>query len=213
MTGYMSLDQARAVASIPETLGAAIGVPYREWASRCHEISGELLNTGLFGPGRIARGWANGVRGQHSWIVLGEDVYAEENVWVDPTLNHWRGKPDKGISVNLAERLLPFQAPHGYGQIYAAQKPRSWGGPVVALTPSSELSEAAEGFLELLGPLDRRGWMQLASGPMQGWPAGEIIAAIDDTKRLKAVVPIDILGMLTDRDPAGIYLQHLKEAS
>lgn len=40
----------------------------------------------------------------------------------------------------------------------------------------------------------------------QNWPAAEIIAAIDDTKALSALVPIDILGMLTDRNPSGLYL-------
>ena len=41
--------------------------------------------------------------------------------------------------------------------------------------------------------------------PVEDWPAGEIFAAMDDTEGLKALVPIDKLGMLTDRNPGGLY--------
>lgn len=59
----------------------------------------------------------------------------------------------------------------------------------------------------MLGPLDRRAWHLLASqAPVLGWPAAEIIAAMDDTEELSAFVPIDRLGMLTDRNPGGLYL-------
>lgn len=58
----------------------------------------------------------------------------------------------------------------------------------------------------MVGPLDRPGWMRLASCPVGGWPAAEVLAAMDDTPALQTLVPIDRLGMLTDRNPGGLYL-------
>jgi hypothetical protein len=40
---------------------------------------------------------------------------------------------------------------------------------------------------------------------MIGFPAGEFLAAMDDTPATSALVPIDRLGMLTDRNPGGLY--------
>jgi hypothetical protein len=47
---------------------------------------------------------------------------------------------------------------------------------------------------------------------MEGWPSSEIIAAMDDTDELRALVPIDILGMVTDRNPGGLYLSETEGA-
>jgi hypothetical protein len=210
MTGiYYDLERAQEVAGIPETLADVIGIPYENWTGKCHEVSKRLLDTDLFGPGRIARGWALGVRDQHSWIVLAEDVYDPDAVVVDPTIWHNRlGHPHKGILVAI-QWEIDTHHPHGEGSILQHAKPARGDGPVIELTPGFRLSEEARSFLKLLGPLDYRGWMQLANGPMQGWPAGEIIAAMDDTKLLRAAVPIDILGMVTRRNPMGRYLQDL----
>jgi hypothetical protein len=41
---------------------------------------------------------------------------------------------------------------------------------------------------------------------VEGWPAAEIIDAIYNTPELTTWVPIDIVGMLTDRNPKGLYL-------
>ena len=43
--------------------------------------------------------------------------------------------------------------------------------------------------------------------PLNGWPFGEFIAAMDDTPDVTALVPIDLLGMYTDRNPSGLYLR------
>ena len=40
--------------------------------------------------------------------------------------------------------------------------------------------------------------------PVGGWPAGEIFEAMTHTKGLEALVPIDLLGMLTDLNPDGL---------
>jgi hypothetical protein len=211
MTGYMSLDEARKTARDTEMLAKLIDVPYEGWAKNCHSISLKLLKTGMFGPGRIARGWAQGVTGQHSWIVLGDDVYARQAVIVDPTWIFYLQEKSlagsrKGIQADYAFRLT--HSPHGHGSIWSYGRPGDPSGEIIELTPSFELSREAKLFLsdDVLGPLDRQGWQQLASGAMEEWPAGEIIAAMDDTPELAALVPIDILGMLTPRNPGGLYL-------
>jgi hypothetical protein len=48
--------------------------------------------------------------------------------------------------------------------------------------------------------------LSLLGSPVHGWPAAEIVAAIADTPSLAAYVPIDLLGMLTDRNPGKLYL-------
>lgn len=60
-------------------------------------------------------------------------------------------------------------------------------------------------FLELLGPLDLAGWAQLLHAPVGGWPAREIIAFAYRTKRLSALIPIDVVGMATDVNPNDLY--------
>jgi hypothetical protein len=212
---FLTVDQAQKVAADPHGLAALIGIPYEAWANRCHEVSLALLKTGRFGPGRIARGMAEGVGSQHSWIVLSWDPYDDEATVVDPTIvpllrqrgiagtNDPEGLPD--IMVEHAWKLS--NQPHGKGSIWAFGRPQESAGNPVELTPSAELSKAARMFLSILGPLDHRGWMQLASQcPVGGWPAAEIIAAMDDTPELSALVPIDRLGMLTSRNPGGLYL-------
>ena len=40
---------------------------------------------------------------------------------------------------------------------------------------------------------------------MEDWPAGPILTAMAETRGLKALIPIDILGMNTDLNPGGLY--------
>ena len=217
MKPYLTLAQAQKAASDAEKLAELIGVPYERWSGKCHEVSFQLLSTGLFGPGRVARGWSPAVIGQHSWMVLGPDVYARYAVIVDPTItpylrkhgtdgtNDPAGLPD--IQVELASLLSHWA--HGAGSIWEGpNKPTCHGGEIIELTPSVPLSDDARLFLseEFLGPLDRRGWGQLANGPMEMWPAAEIIRAMHDTPELRMLVPVDILGMLTDLNPGKCYL-------
>lgn len=182
--------------------------PLENWAYQCHAASLQLVQSGVFAPqfARVARGTAVGVFGQHSWIVVGQDVYDPRAIIVDPTL--WSYRDDvTGIWIGMA--TTGWHLPHGGGAatIYDWGRPTpAEPGKAVALTPSKPFSPAAQRFLDRLGPLDHQGWMMLAShAPVAGWPAAEIIAAIADTKALAAVVPIDRLGMLTDRNPSGLY--------
>lgn len=177
--------------------------PLEKWSQQCHAASLMVINA--LGRGRVARGTCRGVGGQHSWVVLGDDCYAPDAKILDPTLWSY-DKSVTGIWTGFARdgRHRPF----GSGWIW------DWGRPatakirrnVIALTPTEPLSGEAERFLKLLGPLDRTGWDVLAHAPVEGWPAGEILAAMDDTEAVTALVPIDTLGMVTNRNPGGLYL-------
>lgn len=211
MKPYLTLEQATEAASDAEKLGELIGVPYERWSGKCHEVSFKLLSTGLFGPGRVARGWAKAVIGQHSWLVLGPDVYDPGAVNLDPTLRPYLKAHRIWLNAEgiLVERGADMgHQPHGAGSLWTAERPVCHGGDIIELTPSVPLSDDAQLFLseEFLGPLDRRGWGQLTNGPMEQWPAAEIIRAMYDTPALRSLVPVDILGMLTDINPGKCYL-------
>jgi hypothetical protein len=200
MSKPLTLDEARAVPL--EAVQAAVGEPYETWSARCHEMALKVLQTGLYGPGRIARGFAAGIPGQHSWIVLG-GVYDPLAVIADPTLRLWLGTEPPGIQVLRNEGIA--HRPHGSGSCFNAGMPCSWGGEEIELASRGLLSEEAAEFLDDLGPLDARGWMEVASLPVEDWPAAEIIQAMYETPSLKAFIPIDIVGHLTDHNPGGLY--------
>lgn len=178
--------------------------PLGRWFHACHAASLHLVKSGVLPGSRVARGTCRGVGAQHSWVVVGPDCYADDAVIVDPTLWSYQSTC-VGVWVGTAADGL--HTPHGgVGSIWTWGKPFSRGGPAIPLTPAEPLSPDAELFLELVGPLDRHGWSMLAQAPVFGWPAAELIAAMDDTTELAALVPIDRLGMLTDRNPSGLYL-------
>lgn len=196
------LAAARELIASPEF--AAVLDPFDEWAHQCHAASLHLVKSGICGPdARVARGVCRGVPGQHSWVVLGRDCYQPKAILIDPTL--WSYRDDViGVWVGRASQF--GHAPHGSGSIWKYGRPPAPVDEPVELTPTVPLSPVACRFLDMCGPLDRRGWMFLASAPVEGWPAAEIITAMDDTVALGALVPIDRLGMLTDRNPDGLYL-------
>lgn len=193
-----------------EELARAIGRPFATWAQDCHVVSLGIVKSGVLGleggtQVRVVRGAARGVPGQHSWIVLSGDPYDDRAWIIDPTLWSYR---DDVEGVWIGSYADEMHRPHGLGSIWDYGRPTTAsdaGEEAVELTPKTPLSAAAQRFLEMCGPLGRRGWSDLANGPMQGWPADEIIAAMDDTESLRALVPIDILGQVTDRNPEGLY--------
>lgn len=202
---YLTLKQAQAVADDLAAVEEAVKErgPAAEWAGRCHEMSLAVLRTGLFGPGRVARGGAQGIMSQHSWITLG-DPYDRRSVVVDPTyIPATTGEAGILVTVNM-RRHWPQG---GAGDIWAdSGPPPAPTGKVVELEGFDELSPAARRFLEACGyPLDYRGWSHLVHGPVRGWPAGEIITAMCATRDLKVVTPIDIVGMTTELNPNGLY--------
>jgi hypothetical protein len=177
--------------------------PVEQWAYRCHEASLYLVRSGVLGDEcRVARGACKGVGGQHSWVVVGMDCYDEDAVIVDPTLWSY-DKAVRGIWTGTARNGR--HVPHGKGSIWEWGRPDTPTGPEVKLTPREPLSDEAQAFLGLLGPLDRKGWAVLAHAPVEDWPSAEIIAAMHDTEGIGPLVPVDIVGMLTDRE-SRLYL-------
>lgn len=132
------------------------------------------------------------------------DCYDPDGLLIDPVLWSY-SEEDPFILVCKLSEL--GHRPHGAGNIWQWGRPPEAEGEPLLLTPPRGFSVEAQQFLELIGPLDRRGWSILAHAPTEGWPAGEILAAISDTEELEAIVPIDMIGMLTDRNPGGLYLR------
>lgn len=176
--------------------------PITDWDKRCHEASLKLVDGGV--GCRVARGWAQGVRGQHSWVVETLDgVYDLDALIIDPTLSMWW---NQGPYIWVGSLREGLHHPHGAGDIRRVpddQWPKSRGGEPIEL--NVVMTEEANRFLEKLGPLDHGGWSDLAKMPMGGWPSGEIIEAMSKSG-LNAVIPIDILGMVTDLNPSDMYL-------
>lgn len=187
-----------------EAVEARIGVPFVKWYHQCHSISLAMVKAKMFPEARVARGSCDTVRGQHSWVVLGTDVYDRDAQIVDPTLFSYDPTVNGIWTGTLADGR---HRPHGHGSIWDFGRPPPATADPVALTPKTPLSQDAALFVDILGPLDHHGWAYLVNHcPMGDWPAAEIIAAIDDTESLSMLIPIDILGMLTDRNPGGLYL-------
>lgn len=203
----MNQKQAREIAADTDALANKIDWPFEEWAHNCHAVSIALVKAKVFGYSRVARGVCkdSGLALQHSWIVLDPDVYRPSAPIVDPTLWSYDSSV-QGIWVGSIARGKRHR-PKGMGSIWKyGHPPNCSPADAIRLTPSFQLSPLAQYFLKLLGPLDRRGWMMLADGPMQGWPAGEIVLAMLETPALRSDVPIDIAGMLTNLNPKGLYL-------
>jgi hypothetical protein len=180
----------------------AIDRPFDSWAKDCHAVALAIVKSDLIsGDRRVARGWCEGVGGQHSWVVVGKDCYAPDAQIIDPTL--W-SYVDSVEGVWYGTTADGLHTPHGAGSIWAWGRPSHGGGESI---PSPDVEGAAADFLKMLGPLDYVGWSVLASSaPVGGWPAAEVIKAMALDKELSGLVPIDRVGMLTDLNPSGLYL-------
>lgn len=191
----------------------AIGIVPDLWYGKCHEISLAIVQSGVLGEfARVARGTCDRYFGQHSWISLG-DPYNPDTRYLDPT--SWTFQESEPVIWSGRARGSGRMPKGGDMTIWDWGRPDDPIGPIIELTPDFELSDAAQFFLspKMLGPLDRQGWATLSSAPVLGWPAGEIFAAMDDTPELSALVPIDILGMTTDRNPCDLYLANVPDTS
>jgi hypothetical protein len=186
------------VAQVEEAIG-----PLERYAHLCHGASLALVRSGLLPTGsRVARGGAKGVGAQHSWVVVTPKmgVYDQSNWVVDITL--WSYVPEAPRLYIGKARQWPH-TPKGSGHLRHAPAGRT--GPV--LGTDVELSSGARLFLDMWAPegMDQRAWDILLGGPMQGWPSKEIVAAAYHTKALRHLVPIDIVGMVTDENPNNLY--------
>jgi len=172
-----------------------------KWAKRCHECSLAIVRTGLLADNaRVARGWCGSVGSQHSWVVLG-NPYDENTPIIDGTLWSYTNQTPR-LFVNLRGNLQ--YKPHGAGSIWDYGRPDDRSGEVITL---SGLSKTAKDFLDAAGPsgLDYTGWSVLANAPVGGWPAKEILSAMYEDDRLSALIPIDVVGMVTDKNPGDLY--------
>ncbi len=198
-------------------LEEAVGGPISEWAHQCHSVSLAIVKSGII-QGRVARGWADGVGGQHSWIVLGplethrygmgmvSSVYDPNPQILDPTLWSYR---DDVNGVVWCERHEYNHTPHGSGSIFAYGRPESCGPYDAHRLPEPEggWSTEATRFLNRLGPLDLYGWRTLAHCPVEDWPANEILTQMDQDPAVSVFIPIDVLGNATLSNPSGLYLR------
>jgi hypothetical protein len=184
----------------------AIDLTFPCWAKQCHGVSLEIIKSGILGePARVARGSCLGVGfHQHSWIVLGMDCYAEDAQIIDPTLWSYDETVEGIWYGTLRDKK---HVPHGYGNVIfelSRLSPRS-NGNIIKLKGRMKLSKEANAFLDRVGPLDQQGWHALLHSPVMGWPSGEIIEAAYKMKELRAMIPIDIVGMLLLVNPGGLY--------
>lgn len=185
----------------PDEFRDLTGRPLTDFAQDCHAAALSLARE--LGRGRVARGTCQGVGAQHSWFVDGDDCYDEHATLLDPVL--WSYQNVEPYVWKGTQEDSPFHVPHGHGSIW------QFGQPPLPLKPVIELAvdpgEDARHFLEFAAPrgLDLAGWSVLLHSPVEGWPAAEIVATAYDTPRLKSIIPIDIVGMLTDINPGGLY--------
>ncbi|MET0886209.1 MAG: hypothetical protein ABWX92_07135, partial [Mycetocola sp.] len=196
-----------------DALARKCGSTGANWYHQCHAASIAIVKAQLEGDegARVARGTAWGVGGQHSWVVFG-DPYDPTAPILDPTLWSYNSSV-KGL-FELPQGGGDRYRPHGSGSIWNWGQPRTRAdtgeSELILLTPKTPLSDEAKRFIEHADP-DRHGfgtigWMDWANSPVGGWPSKEIFQAMYDTKAVRPLIPIDILGMLTDINPGGLYL-------
>lgn len=190
-----------------EEIAEAIDHPVDKWRHQCHGVSLRIVKARLLPDARVARGVCSRVGGQHSWVVYGGySPYDDEAYILDPTMWSWQ-EPEPEPFLWWGRMLDGVHRPFGYGSIWEYGRPVHAGGPTIALSTDVELSAEAQKFLDILGPLDRIGWSRLANAPVGGmWPAADILGAMWETTELCSLVPIDVIGMVTDINPAGLYL-------
>ena len=173
------------------------------WYRNCHVASLHIVQSDrfrlAFPNARVARGWAQGVDSQHSWVSTG-DPYDDDTQIFDATLCDYREDVHGIWTGKLADEI---HVPHGYGFLLPEDYPTGNGSDIITI--DAPMTHELEAFLRDVGPLDAQGWMELANGPMQGWPSPEAIRLMRANPLLRSFVPIDIAGMLTDENPGGLY--------
>lgn len=200
----------RVPAKVREDVEEVLGDLY-QWSRRCHEASIHVVRSGVLPEGaRVARGTHPAVLSQHSWIVLGGDVY-EPHAIIDPTLWSYTGDWPEVVYTSGLDRMRKW-TPHGWGTI--------WGNDGIPDPDSGKqlmlegLTDEAAAFLNRcrkeVGPLDAMFFMRLTAGPVGGWPAADIVRSLVASGH-SALVPIDIRGHLTDENPGGLYLPENEE--
>lgn len=187
----------------------AVGGNLAQWAKNCHAVSMQFCRSKIAPEGaRVARGYHKMIASQHSWVAFG-DPYGLRTQILD--LSIWSYVcPESpvivtGFNYDCLMHCGGEYLPKGYGDIWG------YGQPVVGdgerIRPKG-LSDEAEHFLEIFFPdgLDVQGWHGLLNSPVGGWPAKDVFECAWKDDRLKALCPIDVVGMVTDLNPGGMYL-------
>jgi len=198
-------------------LAERIGANPDHWRHQCHVASLQIVRSWLFPGAQVARGTAPGILGQHSWVVVPPDdllpydperngplAYHPEARIVDATM--WSYSPETPGIVSASNSRISYR-PHGAESIWDAGQPRvGYGEPIWLGQPvGGDPRSPGQRFLDLCGPLDLQGWQDLLSGPMMGWPAREVLRAAYEHPKLRALIPVDHLGMVAGIDPEGLY--------
>lgn len=204
-------DIARLETLTEQVVADVLGCSLDEYAHQCHAASIAIVKSDLFEEARVARGSLHGIMGQHSWVVLGRDCYdplapiLDVTAWSYAVVRQGEVVPRVWATTGAEGG----HRPHGHGHILEWGRPCSAGGDPIPLSDEAldDLTPAAFSWVHLIGPLDARGWMALANAPVDGWPSDQIILAMHRTPQLRALIPVDRLGMLTDVNPGGLYLK------
>lgn len=178
--------------------------PRSEWQKHSWEISLAIVRSRRFNTARVATGYAEGISGKHYWVCLGSDVYSKLTPILDATL--WSAPPFDSDVLWSGSLASGIHRPLGMGYIWDYGYPENSSFREAIRLPEDDLSLSAKYFLARLGPMDLSGWKRLMLSPMQGWPSGEILAAMKEHPQLSGIVPLDLEGMLTSRNPGGLFL-------
>ena len=191
--------------STNEEIVAALG-GLDKWAKQCHSASLAIVNAGLDLPGaRVARGSCRGIQAQHSWVTLGSPYEPDVEI-VDPTFWSYQEDFSPQVIRGSAAGFGDAYWPHGKGNIWEYGCPTVGEGEIIV---PDGLSEEAIVFLDIISGrgLDRQAWALLLTSPVQGWPSKNIVECACSDPRLSPLIPIDIVGMVTDLNPDGLYLR------
>jgi hypothetical protein len=87
-------------------------------------------------------------------------------------------------------------------------RPTRGEGPDIPLDAYDRLGRAAQMYMDLVLPLDYKGWCNFATHlGVLGWPAQQVVEAMYAQSNLRWALPIDLIGMVTDINPGGLYLK------
>jgi len=183
------------------------------WSHQCHAAALHLVRSGALPAGsRVARGVSKHLGGQHSWVAVANeagvaDPYARNALILDPSAWSYQEDDLAAPSVWIGRRQdYAPQGSRGPDARKGLPRPADYAD---IIRPDQEALQrdymVAVQFFAQHGSLDRRGWTALTHCRVDSYPAAAIIPLMLDTPRLAPFVPIDIAGMVTDRNPGGLY--------
>lgn len=184
----------------------AIHRPLTDFAHQCHAASVALVESGLLQryadgePIFVARGRARGIMSQHSWVTVGTPY--DPTTIVDLTMWSYNPCIDTVRILDGADASSHY-VPHGLSGENASEALRDM---VLEMDPIHlDVSDPQAAAFLRGRVLDVRAWMKLFSCNVSTYPARAIIEAAHRNDRLRALIPIDLVGMLTEINVGGAY--------